>query len=160
MQAAQLLPNNCSTLPWWRDTPAEARVQVYNPEEGPLERRVNTQWLDGMFEGEVDLEHTDYWFTEPPGARHRLRGAALASLAPLASRVMPACLEVRCASGQPSAAVVPGCERAWKGLRAGLSGFQAGMAVLCKVKELVHMQADRPFAQDQRVVSRCRVRLG
>ena len=40
---------------------------MFKPEMGPLEKRVNTTWLDGLFEGEVDLEETDYWFTEPPG---------------------------------------------------------------------------------------------
>ena len=39
---------------------------------GPLEKRVNTTWLDGLFEGEIDLEETDYWFTEPPGLVFRV----------------------------------------------------------------------------------------
>ena len=42
-------------------------LQVYKPELGPLDQRVTLSWLDGILEGEVNLEDTEYWFTEPEG---------------------------------------------------------------------------------------------
>ena len=42
-------------------------AQVYKPELGPLDQRVTLSWLDGILEGEINLEDTEYWFTEPPG---------------------------------------------------------------------------------------------
>ena len=44
-----------------------ALLQVYKPELGPLDQRVTLSWLDGILEGEINLEDTEYWFTEPPG---------------------------------------------------------------------------------------------
>ena len=120
MQATQPLPTTAQLLRGGV-TRALSRAQVYNPEEGPLERRVNTQWLDGMFEGEVDLEHTDYWFTEPAGARRRLCSVALCALC-TGDSAMPARprLAARLGSALPPPGV-PGYGRAWKRLRAGLS---------------------------------------
>ena len=47
-----------------------AMPQVYKPELGPLDQRVTLSWLDGILEGEINLEDTEYWFTEPPGPGH------------------------------------------------------------------------------------------
>ena len=44
-----------------------AWLQVYKPELGPLDQRVTLSWLDGILEGEINLEDTEYWFTEPEG---------------------------------------------------------------------------------------------
>ena len=38
-----------------------------DPERGPLERRVSTQYLDGLFSDEVKPEDAEYWFTCPDG---------------------------------------------------------------------------------------------
>lgn len=45
--------------------------QIPNPEEGPLEQRVATTFIEGLFKGEPNLEESNYWFTEPPGALAR-----------------------------------------------------------------------------------------
>lgn len=45
-------------------------LQVYKPELGPLDQRVTLSWLDGILEGEINLEDTEYWFTEPPGLHY------------------------------------------------------------------------------------------
>jgi len=42
------------------------QYQVPDPEKGPLERRVSTQFLDGLFSDEINLEDEAYWFTCPP----------------------------------------------------------------------------------------------
>ena len=55
-----------------------ALLQVYKPELGPLDQRVTLSWLDGILEGEINLEDTEYWFTEPEGlSRMGLRWIAL-----------------------------------------------------------------------------------
>ena len=41
--------------------------QIPNPELGPLEKRVQTTWVDGLLSGDINLEDSEYWFTEPPG---------------------------------------------------------------------------------------------
>lgn len=40
-----------------------------DPEKGPLERRIGKSWLEAMTKGEIDLQETAYWFTEPPGGQ-------------------------------------------------------------------------------------------
>ena len=40
---------------------------MYKPELGPLDQRVTLSWLDGILEGGINLEDTEYWFTEPEG---------------------------------------------------------------------------------------------
>ena len=41
--------------------------QIPNPELGPLEKRVQTTWVDGLLSGDINLEDSEYWFTEPAG---------------------------------------------------------------------------------------------
>ena len=41
--------------------------QIPSPEQGPLEKRVSTSFLEGMITDKVNLQETDWWFTEPPG---------------------------------------------------------------------------------------------
>ena len=41
--------------------------QIPNPELGPLEKRVQTTWVEGLLSGDISLEDSEYWFTEPPG---------------------------------------------------------------------------------------------
>lgn len=41
--------------------------QIPDPEKGPLERRVQTTFVEGMLSGDISPEETQYWFTEPPG---------------------------------------------------------------------------------------------
>jgi hypothetical protein len=43
------------------------QYQVPNPELGPLERRVDTTFLEGIFSDKVSVEDTNYWFAEPDG---------------------------------------------------------------------------------------------
>lgn len=43
------------------------QYQEMNPELGPLSRRVETTFLEGIYSEKVNLEETDYWFTEPEG---------------------------------------------------------------------------------------------
>lgn len=41
---------------------------VWDPEKGPLdERRDVRDWAEEMTSDEINIEHTAYWFTEPPG---------------------------------------------------------------------------------------------
>ena len=47
-----------------------------------MSRRVETTFLEGIYANNVDLEETDYWFTEPEG-RHR----ALLRTSPLSSQI-------------------------------------------------------------------------
>jgi hypothetical protein len=42
--------------------------QIPHPELGPLEQRVQTTFVEGLLKGDINLEDTEYWFTEPPGA--------------------------------------------------------------------------------------------
>ncbi|KAK9786293.1 hypothetical protein WJX73_000359 [Symbiochloris irregularis] len=42
-------------------------AQILNPEEGPLEKRVSTSFLEGMLTDKVNLQETDWWFKEPEG---------------------------------------------------------------------------------------------
>ncbi|BDA41840.1 hypothetical protein COCOBI_02-6340 [Coccomyxa sp. Obi] len=39
--------------------------QIPDPEKGPLERRVQTTFVEGLLSGDVSPEETQYWFTEP-----------------------------------------------------------------------------------------------
>lgn len=41
--------------------------QINNPELGPLEKRVQTTFVDGLLSGDINPEDSEYWFTEPPG---------------------------------------------------------------------------------------------
>ena len=41
--------------------------QIPNPELGPLEKRVQTTWVEGLLSGDISLEDSEYWFTEPQG---------------------------------------------------------------------------------------------
>ena len=41
--------------------------QIPSPELGPLEKRVQTTFVDGLLSGDISLEDSEYWFTEPPG---------------------------------------------------------------------------------------------
>lgn len=43
------------------------QYQVPNPEDGPLERRVGTLYLEALFSDEVSDADAAYWFCEPPG---------------------------------------------------------------------------------------------
>ena len=43
--------------------------QIPNPEAGLLERRVSKTYIEAMYTDEVNMEDTNYWFTEPEG-RH------------------------------------------------------------------------------------------
>ena len=45
------------------------QYQIPNPELGPLERRVQQTYVDGLLSGEINLEDSEYWFTEPAGSR-------------------------------------------------------------------------------------------
>jgi hypothetical protein len=41
---------------------------VWDPEKGPLdERRDVKDWAEEMTSDQINIEHTAYWFTEPPG---------------------------------------------------------------------------------------------
>ena len=53
----------------WKDLshPISLPDQEMNPELGPLSRRVETTFLEGIYSEKVNLEETDYWFTEPEG---------------------------------------------------------------------------------------------
>jgi len=42
-------------------------MQVPSPELGPLERRVEKTFLEGLFSEEISVEDTNYWFEEPDG---------------------------------------------------------------------------------------------
>lgn len=41
------------------------QYQVPSPELGPLERRVEKTFLEGLFSEEISVEDTNYWFEEP-----------------------------------------------------------------------------------------------
>ena len=41
--------------------------QQFRPEEGPMEQRVATTFVEGLFSDKVDLEESEYWLTEPLG---------------------------------------------------------------------------------------------
>lgn len=43
------------------------QFQVPNPERGPLEQQISTSFVQGMMADKVNLDETNYWFTEPPG---------------------------------------------------------------------------------------------
>lgn len=43
-------------------------MQEFKPELGPLSRRVETTFLEGIYSENVNLAETDYWFTEPEGS--------------------------------------------------------------------------------------------
>lgn len=45
--------------------------QVPEPEKGPLEQRVQATFVDGLLSGEINLEDSEYWFTQPDGMRSR-----------------------------------------------------------------------------------------
>ena len=63
LQSARQLAHECKAM-----SSADAPLlQVYKPELGPLDQRVTLSWLDGILEGEINLEDTEYWFTEPEG---------------------------------------------------------------------------------------------
>lgn len=47
---------------------ALARLQVPNPELGPLEQRVSATYEEALFTEEISPADTQYWFTEPQGA--------------------------------------------------------------------------------------------
>jgi len=63
--------------------------QIPNPEDGPLEKRVQTTFVDGLMSGEISPEETEYWFTEPQGQHlqqgHGLSACSLCGLVPLYS---------------------------------------------------------------------------
>lgn len=42
-------------------------LQEFKPELGPMSRRVETTFLEGIYSDKVNMEETDYWFTEPEG---------------------------------------------------------------------------------------------
>ena len=43
------------------------QFQIPNPELGPLEKRVQTTFVEGLLSGDIKPEDSDYWFTEPEG---------------------------------------------------------------------------------------------
>ena len=43
------------------------QYQIPDPELGPLERRVQQTYVDGLLSGEINLKDSEYWFTEPEG---------------------------------------------------------------------------------------------
>ena len=45
-----------------------SQYQIPNPELGPLERRVGISYEDALFQDDISVEETSYWFTEPDGA--------------------------------------------------------------------------------------------
>jgi hypothetical protein len=50
--------------------------QIPNPEEGPLEQRVQTTFVDGLLSGDIVPADSEYWFTEPPGGLLQHRSAS------------------------------------------------------------------------------------
>ncbi|GLC34278.1 hypothetical protein PLESTB_001602600 [Pleodorina starrii] len=41
--------------------------QVFDPDKGPLEKRVQRSFLDAVTDDKVDLRDTEYWFSNPEG---------------------------------------------------------------------------------------------
>lgn len=46
-----------------------SQYQIPYPERGPLERQIELRYEEALFEDDetFDENHTNYWFTEPPG---------------------------------------------------------------------------------------------
>ncbi|EFJ47141.1 hypothetical protein VOLCADRAFT_92287 [Volvox carteri f. nagariensis] len=44
-----------------------ASGQVFDPDKGPLEKRVQRSFLDAVTDDKVDLRDTEYWFSNPEG---------------------------------------------------------------------------------------------
>ncbi len=42
-------------------------MQVYDPDLGPLEKRIQRSYLDAVNSDIVDLRESEYWFTTPEG---------------------------------------------------------------------------------------------
>ena len=43
------------------------QYQVYDPEKGSLSQRVDKTFVEGIFSNEINVDDTNYWFTEPEG---------------------------------------------------------------------------------------------
>lgn len=54
------------------DVVEESQYQIPSPELGPLERRVGLTYEDALFQDDISVEETSYWFTEPQGASERI----------------------------------------------------------------------------------------
>ena len=53
------------------DSVEESQYQIPHPELGPLERRVGRTYEDALFQDDIDIDDTNYWFNEPEGAPAR-----------------------------------------------------------------------------------------
>jgi len=150
--------NNCSTAAWWRDTRAESRAGV-QPGGGPAgaarQHAVAGRHVRGRGR---------------PGAHrllvHGARGCAAQAVLCRAMRAVHWRLCNACSSPACSAPRIspPTAWRAgvWEGMEAvacGAFNLQGYITVLCMVRELMHTRAGRQRAQDQRVVSGCRIRV-
>ncbi len=54
--------------------------QVFDPEKGPLEKRIGRTFIDALFADDINLNEMDYWFTEPPGAEPNFLTCAIMCL--------------------------------------------------------------------------------
>ena len=43
------------------------QYQVYDPEKGSLSQRVEKTFVEAIFSDEINVDDTNYWFTEPEG---------------------------------------------------------------------------------------------